>query len=57
MKEYKVFGWVFAVLGAGAVVCAVCGARHQLLTAALCGVMAWVSFAEAKREKMNKMNQ
>lgn len=57
MKEYKVFGWVFAVLGAGAVACAVCGARHQLLTAALCGVMAWVSFVEAKREKMNKMNQ
>jgi len=47
----KAFGWVFALLGVGALVGVVaCGATHQLYVAGVCALMTWCSFSTAKRD-------
>ena len=48
----RVFGWIFTVLGVGALVGIIgWGAYWHWLTVAMCGLMAWMLAAEAKREK------
>ena len=49
MSTDRVFAWVFGVIGAGALVCAIAfGAVHQFFTAALCLVMVLAEWREVK---------
>lgn len=54
----RIFGWIFTAFGVGALVgVVVCGAWWHLFTVAVCGVMAWMLFREAKEEKAMVINK
>ena len=51
IKMDRIFGWIFTAFGVGALAGVVfCGAWWHLLTAAACGVLAWMLFRDAKEE-------
>ena len=51
----RIFGWIFTAFGVGALVGAVgYGAWWHLFTVAVCVVMAWMLFREAKEERAKK---
>lgn len=51
----RAFGWIFTALGVGALVGAIgFGAYRHWLTVAMCGLMAWCCFYEARKEGAKK---
>ena len=51
IKMDRTFGWIFTAFGVCALAgVAFCGAWWHLLTAAACGVLAWMLFRDAKEE-------
>ena len=46
----RLFGWIFTALGVCGLVAVVSGATWHWFTMVVCGVMAWVSFSEGRKE-------